>query len=363
MTMITNNMNIGQPSVNTNNIQNTDLKEDVAVKPSTLKNNLMSTYQKTTSAFTEYPVKGFKGSKKSNFYEFLAMGTVPFVVGSAMFMAIFNYAGKYFDNFGAKAAKSYGNKMALGVLFYVAAKSLSKKLITAPVKMATGIDTDLKYERHVYSDPKANLKHPVNEYEQHKAFESHDFPRFDVLYEHDPNKSRNAKFDEIARRNGLGENLNASDAEVVPMLKDVISRSSTAKNISSYLWAATGVALAVQTPWNNFFRALSAQNWNKFKPSSTELSLSKKAVEYTTNLGKNIGRIAGSFGRNFVEASKNLWKGPSAATGFVKHAGKALVATAALSTVLGIANTIYGAKHSINKNKNVFDYTSKIVEQ
>lgn len=363
MSMITNNSNIGQPIVNTNNIQNTDLKEDVTVKQSTLKNNLMSSYQKTTSAFTEYPVKGFKGSKKSNFYEFLAMGTVPFIVGSAMFMAIFNYAGRFFDNVGTKAAKSTGNKMALGVLFYVAAKALSKKLVTAPVKMATGIDTDLKYERHVYSDPKADVKNPVNEYEQHKAFESHDFPRFDVLYEKNPNKSRNANFDKIAKKNGLGENLNASDAEVVPMLKDVISRSTTAKNISSYLWAATGVALAVQTPWNNFFRALSKQNWNKFKPSLPELSFSKKAVEYTANLGKNLGRIAGSFGRNFVESAKNLWKGPSAATGFVKHAGKGLIAVAALSTVLGVANTIYGAKHSIKKNKNVFDATAKIVEQ
>ena len=291
------------------------------------------------------------------------MGTVPYLVGSAMFMAIFNYAGKFFDNVGSKAAKATGSKMALGVLFYIAAKGLSKKLITAPVKMATGIDTDLKYERHVYSDPKADLKHPVNEYEQHKVLESHDFPRYDVLYEKDPSKSRYANFDKIAKKNGLGENLNSSDAEVIPILKDVISRSTTAKNISSYLWAATGVALAVQSPWNNFFRALSKQNWTKFKPSVSDISLPKKAIKIAANLGRNVGRIAKSFGRNFVDASKKLWNGPSSAVGFAKHAGKALVATAALSTVLGVANTIYGARHSLNKNKNVFDANSKIVEQ
>ena len=42
---------------------------------------------------------GIKGSKKSTFYEFLSMGIVPYLVGSATFMALFGGANKYFDNF------------------------------------------------------------------------------------------------------------------------------------------------------------------------------------------------------------------------------------------------------------------------
>ena len=104
---------------NSGNITNADLKEDNTLKPNTLKNRIMSAYQKTTSAFIEYPVKGLAGSKKSDFYEFLSMGTVPYLVGSGMLMAVFNGVSRLFtDNASVKAAKSMGNKMALGVVFY-----------------------------------------------------------------------------------------------------------------------------------------------------------------------------------------------------------------------------------------------------
>ena len=39
---------------------------------------------KLTNAFTVYPAKGFKGSKNANFYEFLTMGNVPYIVGSCL---------------------------------------------------------------------------------------------------------------------------------------------------------------------------------------------------------------------------------------------------------------------------------------
>lgn len=354
--------NIASTPVSSNNITNSDLKEKVTLKPNTLKNKMMASYQKTTSAFTEYPAKGLTGSKKSNFYEFLAMGTVPYLVGSATLIALFNTV-KGFDNTASRFAKRYGNKMALGVVFYGIAKSLSKSLISTPVKMATGIDTEMAYERHVYSDPKLNLKHPINEYEQHKVMESHDFPRYDVMYGDKEGKPHNYRFDKIAKKNGLGEDLPASDTEVKPIIKDVISRSNTAKSISSYMWAAVGVTLAVQNSWNNFFRAASKQNWSHYKPSSPDANIIQKAAGKTVNTAKNIWRIAGSFGRNFVKASKELYNGPAGQTGFKKNAGKALLATAALTTILGVANTIYGARTAVGQNKKVFDNKEKVTVQ
>ena len=57
-----------------------------------LKDNLATrTYigiDKISNAFTVYPAKGLKGSKNANFYEFLTMGTVPYLIGSAMLMGI-----------------------------------------------------------------------------------------------------------------------------------------------------------------------------------------------------------------------------------------------------------------------------------
>ena len=71
-------------------------------------------------------------------------------------------------------------------------------------------------------------------------------------------------------------------------------------------------------------------------------------------------RITKSFGRNFIEASKELYKGPEAAKGFEKHAGKGLLAFATTLSVLGALNTIHGAK-SIGKEKAVIDPNKKVV--
>ena len=349
---------------NTVNVTSADLKEETTLKPNTLKNKLMSTYQQTTSAFIEYPVKGLSGSKKSNFYEFLSMGVVPYLVGSATLMGVFNGVSKCFsNNASVKAAKALGNKMALGVVFYGVAKTLAKPLISVPVKLATGIDTEMSYEKHIYSNPDLNLKHPIHEYEQHKVMESHDFPRYDLMYGEKVGKPHNYLFDKIAKKNGLGENLAASDTEVKPIIKDVISRSNTAKSISSYLWAAAGVCLAIQTPWNNFFRAASKANWTKYTPANG-VNVINKIGGNAKNIAKNVARIAGSFGRSFADASKELYNGPAAAKGFAKHSGKVVLGLAAASSVLGAVNTIYGAKTSAGqKNANVFDTNGKITVQ
>ncbi len=344
------------------------IKDESTPKKSTIGNKLRASYQKTTSAFTEYPAKGLKGSKKATFYEFLNMGAVPYIVGSATFMALFAGVNKKFNLFSAKSAGP--KKLALGVVLFGVAKSLSKYLISTPVKMATGIDTEMGYERHIYTPKKDDIppEFQIDEYEQHKVMESHDFPRYDMLYG-EKHKDKNGNplphnyfYDKIAKKNGLGENLPASDTEVKPIIKDVISRSNTAKSISSYLWAAAGVALAAQDSWSNFFRATSKASWEKFKPAA-DSNVVQNVVGRVVNTSKNIGRIAGSFGRNLVNATKELYHGPEGAKGFGKNAGKFLLGAAVLSSILGAANTIYGAKNAVGQNKNVFDKKEKVTVQ
>lgn len=343
------------------------IPDDTKIIKNNIKNRTRRSFQRTTSAFTEYPVKGLTGNKKSTFYEFLTMGTVPYLLGSATFIALFNTVSK-FPNFNKKGAKALGNKMALGVIFFGLAKNLSKSLITKPVKWATGIDTEMPYQRVSYTIPTSKDDTPIPEYEQHYVMESRDFPRFDLLYDIDKNYlnsdekgkglPRNYYYDKIAAKNGLGTNLEASDAEVKPIIKDVISRSNTAKSLSTFAWGAVGVSLAAQSSWDHFFNALSKKSWNKFKSNPNEnaaVNLADKVINTT----KNVARITKSFGRNFVNASKELYHGPNFEKGYNKHAGKIMLGIASALSVLGAINTIYGAKTSGDR-KLVIDSNKKV---
>ena len=58
----------------------------------------------------------------------------------------------------------------------------------------------------------------------------------------------------------MGTNLKDSDQEVKPRIKEIVVKTNLAKNISSYLWAAVGVGLAFQEPWDKFFNAKGFKN-------------------------------------------------------------------------------------------------------
>lgn len=289
-------------------------------------------------AFTTYPAKGLKGDKNANFYEFLTMGTVPYLLGSASLMAVFNLANKYFTPFAQSKAGSIGKKMALGVAMYGVAKEASKSLVNVPVKAMTGVDTEMPYAKVVEGFPKFEGDKNTKSIEYHKVFESVEFPRYDLLYGKTL-EDRNSYYDKVAKKLGLGENLASSDKEVKPRLKEIIARSNTAKSISSYMWAATGVGVAIQQPWDNFFTATTkGQGFAKVK------------------------NVVRSFGNNFVKSVKDLWTGGANPTTVQKYAGKALIGLAVASTVIGVANTVINAKKSAKlEDKNVFDENRKVV--
>ena len=148
-------------------------------------------------------------------------------------------------------------------------------------------------------------------------------------------EKRNYRYDRIAKKLGMGENLNDSDQEVKPRIKEIIVKENLAKTMSSYLWAATGVAFAFQKPWEDFFKVMTFKFWK----------------------GKEFGQSLKSFGRNFVKSAKALYKGEG--HGVTKHAGKALIGVSVLSSVLGVINTLssshkpskVGTADVINKNE------------
>lgn len=285
-----------------------------------LKNNFITRTRigidKFSNALTLYPAKGLKGNKNANFYEFLTMGTVPYIAGSAMLMAVFNAANKYFAPFARSKAGPLGKKMALGVLFYGIAKEASKTLINTPVKMMTGVDPELPYAKVIYELPDDVNDTDITSIEYHKVFESVEFPRWDLLYgDEAKGKRRNYYYDKVAKKLGMGSNLNDSDQEVKPRIKEIIIKSNIAKNISSYLWAGVGVGLAFQKPWEDFFNVATLKFW---KPDKFKLS-------------------AKSFRRSLVDSAQAFYKGEN---GKYKHAGKVMLFTALASSILGAVNAV-----------------------
>lgn len=296
-----------------------------------LKNNFVTRtrigFDKFTNALTIYPAKGITGNKNSNFYEFLTMGTVPYIAGSAMLMGVFNLANKHFSHFDKKKADVLGKKMALGVIFYGLAKNISKSFVTTPVKHLTGVDTELPYAKVNYELPDSVDDTDVVSIEYHKVYESIEFPRWDLLYGDDSKgEIRNGYFDKIAKKLGLGENLNDSDQEAKPVIREVVVKTNMAKTLSSYMWAATAVGIAMQKPWEGFMNGISFKFW-------------KKGVA---------DRTCTSFVRAAKESAKLFYNGEG--QGLRKHGGKIMLGLAALSTIGGIANVMNFSKKPAGVN-------------
>ncbi len=302
-----------------------------------LKNNLLTRtrigFDKFTNALTIYPAKGITGNKNSNFYEFLTMGTIPYIAGSAMLMGVFNLANKHFSHFDKKKADVLGKKMALGVIFYGLAKNISKSFVTTPVKHLTGVDTELPYAKVNYELPDSVNDTDVVSIEYHKVFESIEFPRWDLLYGDDSKgEVRNGYYDKIAGKLGLGDNLNDSDQEVKPLIREVVVKTNMAKTISSYLWAATAVGLAMQKPWEGFMDGASFKFW-------------KKGVA---------DRTCTSFVKAAKDSAKLFYHGQGQGIG--KHSGKIMLGAAALSTAAGVLNAV-----NFTKKPDKLDASSVII--
>ena len=337
-----------------------ELKES-RLLPNNLKTKWEITKHKCLNAISVYPAKGFIGDKNSNFYEYLTMGMFPYLTGGLTFIALFNAASKYFNPKDAKAASKYGFGMALGVIFYGLAKSLSQKLISIPVALKTGIDMDIPCRKVVDLIPRSPEQAKINKkrqnqiaeagkedntaFEYHKAFESVDFPRMDLFYK--KGRNRNEYFDKIAEKNGFGTHLNDSDQEVKPFIKEVVVKAKTAQNLSQYLWAATGVGLGVQSPWSSII----------------DITPRKYSGE---SLGKHMVTVFKTIKEAFFDSCKSFLNGGT--KGVInknaRYAGRALLGLAIFTTVLGAINAVrnpYMKNNNMSGSK-IFNDASKVVE-
>ncbi len=280
---------------------------------------------KFINACTKYPQKGLSGSKNANFYEFLTMGMVPYVVGSGMMIAVFNAAAKFFDTPAAVNASKLGKKMGLGVIAYGLAKTFSKKLIELPVKWKHGIDVNMPYKKVVHELPEERNKDNLVTHEYHKVFESVDFPRWDLLYGNEHfGEGRNAYFNKVADKMGQNDgDLEHSDQKMKPKIKEKLIQTKVFSTLASYLWAATAVGVAMQSPWEGLV----------LNP--------KQIIKNRKNYGQSFVK---DFGSRLVKSCKEFVNNPNKGA---KIAGRALLGTAIGVTLLGNFMTLF----DFNKDK------------
>lgn len=302
---------------------------------------------KLKKGFTEYPEKGLKGSKNANFYQFLTMGTVPYLIGSATLIGVFNLASKFFSTADAQGASRVGKKLGIGVLAYGVAKTLSKKLIETPVKMKHGIDVNMPYKKVVYELPEEGNKDDLVTSEYHKVFESVDFPRWDLLYDNEHfGEGRNAYYEKVAKKMNMDmSDIEHADQKMKSTIREKVVQTKLFSTISSYLWAATAVGIANQKPFENMVLN-PVKRLKNFKDYRQSAKLAKEA-------GNNIAKydnIAKDFGKRFVTSFKDfigIGKNASNIPKSHKVAGRALLGVALGATLLGNFVTLF----NVNKDK------------
>lgn len=302
-----------------------ELKNHPILIENTFANNISMKWDEFTNAMTLYSAKGLLGSVNSNFYEYLTMGRIPALIGGLMFISVFNSANKHFNNPADRFnASQFGRKMALGVIFYALAKNISQSFITKPVKWVTGVDVNEPYAELKFRLPEFKNDTDLTSLEYHRVLESIEFPRWELKYgKTDKNENVNEWFDKIAKKNGLGTSLKDSDQEVKPKVKEFVAKTSFAKTFSSYLWAATGVGVALQESWNEFFNIATP----KFGKTKRFVKSMKILPEVLWN------------------SMRDFYNGKSCTNNSVlKHSGKFLLGASVLSSVVGFANVVLSNK-------------------
>lgn len=276
---------------------------------------------KLSNDFLTYFPKGFAGSKNSDFYEFLSLGMVPYVVGSATLIALYTAANGAFNMKDAAAGSKIGKSMAAGVVLYGIGKWCSQKLAHMGIHAMTGVNLDQLYINKKNELPEPGQEKGLVRTQYPGVYSSTEFPRIDLtakdsemnkgdIYAHD---------DEIAKKAGFKDKLAAPNQVVGEKVKQLKARTTALENIGKYIVAATGVALGSQKAFENI-----------------QLKQPKTIVTALT------------------EGAKQLWKGTDK-NAITKHFGKVLAIGSLVSTALTCLIPVIGFKTNPNTMKSKVD--------
>lgn len=255
---------------------------------------------KLTNDILTYFPKGFSGSKNSNFYEYLSLGMVPYIIGSGMLIGLYGLANGKFNSFDKGAANKFAKRMGAGVILYGLGKWLSKKIAHLGIFASTGINLDWKLLNKVNELPENGQEKGLVRTQYPGVFDSADFPRKDktAVWGELEHGNIYAFEDKILKKAGYKKEQNAPNQTAWPLIRAVKVRTTALENISKYIVAATGVALGFQKSFENI-----------------EL---KKPTSILKSLKESFGQLWEGNERNFAS----------------KHFGKALLIGSALATLL-----------------------------
>ena len=285
--------------------------------------------------FTYFP-KGFAGSKNSDFYEYLSLGMVPNLIGSAMLITTYGIANKFFNAKDAKHAGIGLKQAGAGVILYAAGKWAYQRLARAGIKASTGIDLDMRYINKKIELPEPGQEKGLVRTQYPGVYDSVQFYRSDLLTKDAELNHDNAYYhdDKIAKKAGFKNKLHAPNQTASDKIRKVKARATALENIGKYIVAATGVAYGFQ----DSFAKIDFKNPSKFARSTFNA---------------------------FKDGAVQLWKGTekfdtSKALGKVlnlgsKHLGKAMIIASGLATLLTWLIPTIGFKHNSNTVKTKVD--------
>lgn len=279
----------------------------------------------TNDIFTYFP-KGFQGSKNSDFYEYLSLGMVPYLVGSAMMYSLYKGANGFFKFSDKAAANAVANKMGAGIVLYGIGKWASKKLSHSLINASTGVNLDMRYLNKVNEVPERGQEKGFVRTQYPGVFDSVNFYRSDLLDKDSELNHGNIYWynDKIAKKAGFKEQLNAPNQTMGPKIRELKARTTALENVTKYIAAACGVALGAQRTFGDL---------KLEKVFVNEIFNFKDIVKIKSfNLKAFAGNLKG-IGGAFIESFSQLWKG-SQRNVITKHYGKALILASAAGALL-----------------------------
>lgn len=322
--------NIGYYSSKEQRIKEYNENETHRYKQGPLNGVKVSMHKLTNDIFTYFP-KAFKGSKNSDFYEYLSMGMVPYLVGSATLIGLSNAANGLFNNADKSKASALGKRMGVGVVLYGLGKIASKKLSRTLIQPFTSVNLD-----ETLLDRKIELPEPGQDKGFMRTrypgvFDSIQFFRKDKI-EQDCELKYDDRFHDynvIAKKAGYTDNQNDSGQIASKKIQQLKARATALENVSKYATAALGVVYGYQEAFGNL-----------------KLSIPKNMKELKGNAINNL--------EVFKEAGKQLWKGNNRNI-FTKHGGKAMIFASLATTALAAIIPVIGFKTNPNTMKSKVD--------
>lgn len=308
-------------------IDNRRYKQDTMLENS-FANRMRINISKTFDIPLVHFPRGLKGASDFTFFEFLQTAKFPYYVGGPILAGLF-YAGVKKDNLkSAKAASTVAKHMALGVAFYYIGAALAKSVINSTVKLFRGMDLKHPYAAAVAASPNKSGTYQ-REVEYHTMFESVDFLRSDLLYNHEGKTPAeiNDNYVKLGKKFGVKGATNDVDQTLIPLMKKTIVMARAWQYALTALYVSLGIGLANQPAWG--------------KSSSPEgLKYTLKYGVFDKNVSfrhrkENIKQILKDYiVEPFAKSCKELWQGHNKATSII---GKSVILSSLGATALAIS--------------------------